>query len=113
VSGPISEAVTVRDPVLLDQHGETACSSEVRVEADLRQRGELRRAIPPVGAVDEYVRVREVDRSHDDEDALEDVGEMRKPVGPPQRSTVEVASRLGISQSCRKRRLESALYSRF
>lgn len=46
----------------------------------MRERRELRGTIPAVRAVDEDVRVGEVNRAGDDEDAVEDVGEVGEPV---------------------------------
>ena len=92
--------MAVGDPVLFDEDGETFCGAVVGVEANLRERRELRGAIPAVGAVHEDVRVGEMDRSSDDENAVEDVGEVGEPVGLAKGVAIHVAVRLGLAEGC-------------
>jgi hypothetical protein len=49
----VRELVTEREPLLLNQRHEPAQRAVVRVQHELRQRAELRRAIPAVGAVNQ------------------------------------------------------------
>lgn len=102
VTGAVSEPMTVRDPVLLDEYGEAARGAEEGVEAELGEGGELRGAVPSVGAVDEGVRVVEVHRSDDDEDAVEDVGEVGEPACSAESDAVESSGRFGVDESCKR-----------
>lgn len=77
VAGSIRELVSVSDPVLLDQDRETFRRPVERVETDLGQGRQLTRAVPPVRAVNEDVRIGEMNRADHDEDSLEDVGQVR------------------------------------
>lgn len=90
--------MTVRDPVLLDQDGEAARGSEVRVEAELRESRKLRRPVPSVGTVDEDMRVVEVNGADYDQDAVENVGEVRQPVRSSKGGTVEPARSFGVGE---------------
>jgi hypothetical protein len=99
VAGTVGEAVAVRDPVLLDEDGQTPSGAEERVEAELRKGGELRGAVPAVGAVDEGVRVVEVYGANDDEDAVEDVGKVGEPPCSAESDAVESTGRFGVDES--------------
>mgnify|MGYP001562662008 FL=1 len=99
VSRSIREAVAVRDPVFLDEDGETLGGAVVGVEAELGEGGQLGGAVPAVGTMDEDVRVGEVDRARDDEDAVEDVGEVLEPLRALKSGAIEVACRFRVAKS--------------
>ena len=64
-AGAVAEAVAEGDPVFFDERDEAVDGAEVGVEADLGEGGELRSAVPAVGAVEEDVRVFDGDLAHD------------------------------------------------
>jgi hypothetical protein len=100
VPGPVGKLVAEREPVLLDQDGEAFDGAVVRVEAELGERGELRGPVPAVGAVDEDVRIGEMDVSGDENGAVEEGGDVLEPAGSSQGVAIDEPRQLRLAQGC-------------